>query len=282
MSMWHNNVGYVVLQQGRFADSVEWFSRAVKLDPTNRRAQGNLGAALRWLGDMEVGLKLKREVLESELRDLAAALRRDPRDAEAHRLRAGAFAQLGRLDEADESSVNAIEIDPGSPGAWLERVEVLVCRGAFDEARGALEEAVRLDPNRTETLTQQAWLAAVTEDPSFAGASISTAHEREPHDWQLWEGLGWSAAARRDWREAERWFRQRVETDRQRCCSAAWLGFAYHERGAHGDAVRMLDHAIKANPGCTEIPRLRQRLGSGERDAGRRPPTGARVDEAAF
>ncbi len=129
-----------------------------------------------------------------------------------------------------------------------------------DGAREAAEEAVRLDPESTSVLTTEARTAAVLGEPNMLSPWLSEAHKRVPLDWRLWEGLGLAAVARLDWSEAEDWFRKRLAVDRQRCCSAVWLGLTLVERGATEEARSWLDHALKANPMCPDIRKLQGAL----------------------
>ena len=257
-SMWHNNVGYVVLQQGRFAEAVEWLREALRLDPMNKRALGNLGAALRWQGELDEGTMLRREVVELALQAATEAVRENPRDADAHWLRGQYLIQLARLDEAEAAVRRSIELDPEKPLPWLQLSELLVRRGREPEAREAVERGASLDPEGVMTQCCQARVAAIIGDPELAPRAIADVLDRHPHAKDVWEGIAYAAAAEGKWAEAEHWFAKRVESDRLDCCSAVWLGLALQHRGASNEAEACLEHAVKANPLCPDLRRLRQ------------------------
>jgi tetratricopeptide (TPR) repeat protein len=95
-----NNLGIIASRQkDGFAQT--YFSRALQADPQDARIHFNLGLHYVRRGEWELAL-----------RSLHHALSLDPRDTEAHYLRAHVLRQLGRLEEAEGARQQAIGDNP--------------------------------------------------------------------------------------------------------------------------------------------------------------------------
>jgi Tfp pilus assembly protein PilF len=122
--------------QGKLADSVDQYRRAISLVPYNAEAWNNLGASLS---------KLRRpEEAEPCLRQ---ALRLAPAYPEAHNNLGNALQAQGRYEEAKTSYRRALELRPGYVGAHDNLGLVVHAQGRLAEAVECYSEALRLDPD---------------------------------------------------------------------------------------------------------------------------------------
>ena len=78
-------------------------------------------------------------------------LARYPSDANFLCLSARSLTRLGRLDEAEAQIETALEVFPEFERAYEARGDLLVAKGDLPDAAQALEEAIRLNPNRQQT-----------------------------------------------------------------------------------------------------------------------------------
>lgn len=95
-----NNLGVIASRQNDAAAET-YFSRALQADPQEARTHFNLGLHY-----------LRRSEWELALRSLQRALALEPRDTEAHYVRAHALRQLGRLEEAERAQQQAVGDNP--------------------------------------------------------------------------------------------------------------------------------------------------------------------------
>jgi eukaryotic-like serine/threonine-protein kinase len=127
-------------------ESIDWFHRAVELDPAFARAHAGLADSYLILG--VYGLRPPATVMREAEHAARVALRLDPGLAEALATR-GSVRGLYAWDwtGADADFRHAIALNPGYPTArqWY-AMHCLVPRGRFVEAEAQLTQALELDP----------------------------------------------------------------------------------------------------------------------------------------
>jgi len=156
----HNNLGTLLLEQGKYTEAASHFQQAVEIDPMYAHAHNNLGTAFGMMGRLEEAaaeyqrvlelnpnimtasinlgiIYLKQEQLgkaEGQLTKAAAqlegAVQRDPRSARARAILGTVYAQQGKLEAAREQFEKVLEIDPNDNGTRknLELVRAMLSR----------------------------------------------------------------------------------------------------------------------------------------------------------
>lgn len=143
----HNNLGTLLLEQGKYIEAASHFQQAVEIDPRYAHAHNNLGTAFGMMGRLEEAVVeyqrvlelnpnivtasinlgivyLKQEQLgkaEGQLTKAAAQLesvvQRDPRSARARAILGTVYVQQGKLEAAREQFEKVLEINPNDSGA---------------------------------------------------------------------------------------------------------------------------------------------------------------------
>jgi tetratricopeptide (TPR) repeat protein len=98
------NLGTLLYDRGDLAKAVDSFRRAVTLEPANALAQFNLGSVLEEIGE-----------LEPARNHLRRAVSLDPSYSDAHYNLAFVCEKLGALGEARRHWQRYVELDPASP-----------------------------------------------------------------------------------------------------------------------------------------------------------------------
>src|SRR5437870_3406433 len=98
-SMAQNNLGAVLADQGKLAEAIEHYQRALQIRPENVEAHNNLGLALARQGKMAEASDHYRQ-----------ALRIMPNDVEVHNNLGRALAQQGKMAEASEHYEQALRL----------------------------------------------------------------------------------------------------------------------------------------------------------------------------
>lgn len=164
-----NNLGRVLLNEGRAEEALAELGAAVRLEPSSAEVRANLGDALERSGRRTEALAQYREAVSIEPRfagghyDLGrallesgraeeaagqfrAALGIDPEHAAAHNNLGLALARLGRLPEAMDEYRAALRISPGMPEAQLNLGNACFKLGRLEEAVDHYRAALRQDP----------------------------------------------------------------------------------------------------------------------------------------
>ncbi len=141
-------MGEVLLGHGRQNGADESFSRALALNDQNARA---------WLGKAKTMKELGRWGAAVQCLDKYTSL--EPADADAWLLKADLMLEKGRNEKAIESYDKYLELSGDSSYALGRKGIALNSVGRTDEAMKCLDESVRLDPNNKDAAK---WLKSIS------------------------------------------------------------------------------------------------------------------------
>jgi tetratricopeptide (TPR) repeat protein len=117
--------------EGRLPEAIEFYERAVRLDPANPVAANNLAFHLTGISG--------REAEAVRLAEFAVA--RAPESGDFRDTAAAAYARAGRLSEASQSASEAMRLSPKDPFIALRAGEIFLETGEVGRARSALDRA---------------------------------------------------------------------------------------------------------------------------------------------
>ncbi len=143
------SMGEALLEHDRFSGADESFSRALEMETANARAWLGKGKALRALGRWGAAVQCL---------DSYSVLA--PKDSDAWLIKADLLYEHEKFNRAVESYDRYIAIAGDDSYALGRKGISLQALGRVDEARGALEESVRLDPANKEA---KKWLKSLRE-----------------------------------------------------------------------------------------------------------------------
>jgi len=130
-----NNKGNALKDQGKCDEAIEYYEKAIEIDPQFAKAWHGKGTALASLGDFKGSLKSYDEALEI-----------DPKDAEVWRHKADALQSMGMLDEAVNAYNEAIRHSPGDFDLWIDKALTVQRQGKFEESLDIYYEAIESIP----------------------------------------------------------------------------------------------------------------------------------------
>jgi protein O-GlcNAc transferase len=137
----HNNLGIILLEQGKAADALVCFRQALRLNPNHANSHNNLGNAYKESGQFAEAAACFQE-----------ALRLMPTMARAHNNLALTRAGQGMLAQAIEGFRQALRLDPNLPDAHNNLGSALQSQGKLAEATMCFRQAVRLSPGFANAL----------------------------------------------------------------------------------------------------------------------------------
>ncbi len=129
--------GSVYWTQGRYADAIKDYDRAIALAPRSVKAYIGRGNAH---GDLHQ--------YDKALNDYDQAISLNPRAADAYNGRGATRVDLGQLDLAIDDYSRAIELEPKFAEAYYNRAVAHDARGELEAAIRDFDEVIRLQPDQ--------------------------------------------------------------------------------------------------------------------------------------
>jgi tetratricopeptide (TPR) repeat protein len=166
----HNNLGFVLAEQGQDAEAINYFNEALRIEPESSVTHLNLGNALERQGKLEEAIQHYNE-----------ALRIVPTYARAHTNLGVVLAKKGQYDEAIEHHTEALRIEPGFVEAHSNIANVLARQGKFEAAMQHYHEALRLNPGYAQAHTNVGAAYAIQKQFDKAQYHFSEAIRLDPN-----------------------------------------------------------------------------------------------------
>lgn len=187
--------------------------------------------------------------------DLQSVLNRSPDDVHALSLLGIARAQQKRDSEAEGLFKKAIAIQPSFAGAYANLGLLYVQMGKDDLAIPPLQEALRLDPARSDAQSvlidvwrRQAHVAVQQRDPEKALALLIAARKLKPSDADLQYDLGMVALHMSLLPDAVEAFQEALKVRSEDAAALYGLGRAKMEMARFEEAQQAFEHYIELRP----------------------------------
>jgi len=137
--MAHHNLGIELDAKARHAEAKQHYQAAVSLKPSHYRAHHKLGRSLAREGDLDAAIE-----------HLETAVRLAPGERQFHSSLGQAYLRRGDFLEAEAAFRRVLEPPFVNAGAQANLARALIAQGRMDEARDALEEALRIEPGNAQ------------------------------------------------------------------------------------------------------------------------------------
>ena len=232
----HCELGFAQLRAGAPSHAIQSFERSLALRPNDARGQYGLGIALQQQGHDKPAIAAYRRAVE-----LA------PKQADAHARLGDLLYALGSGREALTCFQRAASAAGNSTVGRLNRVKALLLEGKTTEAEGWLRRTIALDPKNSEANRHLANLLAEDGRLDEASARFEEAIALDPRQVTPFHGL----VHTRKLTEADRPLIERMRTRldcgpltaTQRMRLHFALGKALDDLGEYADAMRHFDAA---------------------------------------
>jgi predicted O-linked N-acetylglucosamine transferase (SPINDLY family) len=189
----HNNLANVLWSMRHMEEAVRHFRRAVEIKPTLGAAWFNLGDVLRNLGRFAEAVEPYRR---------AETLMADNALAPFHL--SCVLEATGQAVEAEAAARRSVAMEPESPTAWIVLGRALIRQDKQLEAAKCLEEALRLQPDKIETLLETAGTFERWRMPDRAAHFYKLILQRDPENGLALSRLFDMQLTLCDWREYDR------------------------------------------------------------------------------
>jgi Flp pilus assembly protein TadD len=173
----HNRKGTELLKQGKLAEAMVEFKKAIEADPTYAGAYNNLGIAYERLGNEEAQAQYEK------------AIQLMPDFTHAHFNLARLLMRKKQSEAAVVELKKTIQIDPNHVGALNMLGMALGRQQKFNEAQSHLERAVRLAPQHSEARNNLGAVYTAQGRYREAVAQFEVALRIDPDDSEIRENL---------------------------------------------------------------------------------------------
>lgn len=233
----HNNLGVILNSQGRRADAIAHFERALALRPGYADAHGNLGSALVEQGRIADGTA-----------HFERALVLDPGHLNAHNSLGLALAAQGRIAEAIPRFERVLALDPAHASAHHSLGVALMTQGRPADALAHYERALELNPNHAD-LHNNLGVALMAQGRSAeAAAHYERAVALSPGYADARSNLGTALAAQGRTSEAATHLERALVLNPGHADAHNSLGNIFKDDGRFDEALAQYGRAIAIRP----------------------------------
>ena len=208
-----NLLGMVCVNTGRQEEAVQLITQALKINPADAQAHGNLGLAYQRMGNLVLAERHFRKSIEIDankptlwnslgnvLREKGQAsdaikvyestLKVDGNYPECWTNLSKALVDLGEFERAFQAVSRALQIDPTLPEPHNQLAEVYRKSSKFDLAINAYKKSLELDPTLYESMLGLATVYRESEDSEAALTVLNRLIKLEPGHAKAYTVLG--------------------------------------------------------------------------------------------
>jgi tetratricopeptide (TPR) repeat protein len=233
----HNNLGNMLVSQGKTAEAIAQFQSAIEIKPDYAEAHYNLGLAFDRQGKPDEAIQQYEKALEI-----------NPDFAAAHNNLGTALLNQGRLKEASEQYHQAVNKDPALAEAHGNLGFLLSKQGRTAEAIKEYKKAIELNPKRAEFYSNLGNVLASQGRTSEAIDQLLRALEIEPDNAKVRYNLGNMLFARGQWRGAVEQYQQALKQMPDSVHAHYQLGLALQCLSESAAAIAEFNKVLELDP----------------------------------
>lgn len=240
---WMYEVGASLKRLGKREEAMQYFERAVELDPTFAFAWAGKGAILDDMG-----------LLEDAIRCYDRALEIDPRLSHVWNNKGISLGRLNRLDEALRCYEKALEIDKDFCSAWVNKGLVLKDLGRTEEALFCYDKALEADPAFELALFWKGTLLFELDRFEEAMIYFNKILEKDPNHKEILKMKGASLLSLERVEEALLCFDRVIQLESPFEDANLWFvkGVCLERLGRFEEAIECCNKALEYKPQYTE------------------------------
>jgi len=232
-----SNLGWALYQQGHHDRAIEVLRQAVARAPTLASAHNNLGWALDGRGRHSEAVEAYRE-----------ALRLNPDFAMAHNNLGMALVAMGQIEQAVEEYRQAIRLQPSFAEAHYNLGVSLAQLGRTDEAMVAYGRALSLNPSHPRARNNLGWLLHQKGRHAEAEVELRAAIKASPRFTRAMNNLGMVLTAEGKLDEAVAVYARLLQSEPGHVEGCNNLGIALAKQGKDQEAVTWFRESLKFRP----------------------------------
>ncbi|MBB5033879.1 tetratricopeptide repeat protein [Prosthecobacter vanneervenii] len=240
-----NNLGNLILQQGKIDESISFFSKALELRPHYAEAHNNLGEAL-----LRKGLFADyQKELDRVIAEFQSAVDLEPWNAAGYYNLGSALLQAGKFDESISRFEKALSLKEAYDDAHNNLGVALVQKNRVDDAISHYRRALQLRPSNVEAMVNLGAALLGRGQVDEAVALYEQALKLQPDHSGAHNNLGMALLQKGRAPEAMQHLQRSLElrpTNAEAHCN---LAKCLSEEGKFEAAIQHYESALKVRPG---------------------------------
>ncbi|MFN0020548.1 MAG: tetratricopeptide repeat protein [Pirellulaceae bacterium] len=233
------NLGRALDENGRKAEALSCYRKAVKLDPNYAAAYSNLGSLLgAQKGSWDEAISYCRKSIELQ-----------PKHPWNHDNLGNLLQKSGRVDEAIACYRAAIELDPKFSHARDNLSQCLAMKGKTDDAIANYRTAIEVDPSSYRLLVNFGSLLSEHGRVDEAILNYQKAIALKPRDYSAYFNLGNAYLSKGEFEPARTSYEKACELDPKLASCHYSLGLALQSLEKHEEAELSYRKALDLDPG---------------------------------
>jgi tetratricopeptide (TPR) repeat protein len=233
----YNNLAILLTRQQKDLVSLEFYLKAIELEPENASFHRNLGLALQLLNRLPEALIYYLNACSLE-----------PQNHFYHYSAGNIFEKLGRGKDALECYFESIRLNPANPDVYISLAGILVKQKKYDEAVKHYREAISLAPENTSFYTGLA--AALQSAKRFKEAETCYLQLLEllPGNHLILGYLGAVLYAQENYPESLKYYQQALSIEPENSAYFNSIGLALLKLKKFQEAIIHFQKAINLEP----------------------------------
>jgi len=236
-AMQWNEKGMERYNRKDYQGAIEYFRKAIELDPKFANPWNNMGVAYGDWGDYNKEIECCRKAIEL-----------DPKHAYSWNNMGVAYETLGDYNKAIECFRKAAELDPKFATPWSNMGVAYGYLGDYNKAIECCRKAIELDPKYTNPWNNMGFAYNALGDYQKAIESLQRAIELDPKYANPWNNMGFAYNALGDYQKAIESLQRAIELDPSYANPWRHMGTAYKNLGNREKAIECYRKAIELNP----------------------------------
>ena len=233
----NNNLGTLYYDLKQYNRALDFFNKALEVNPGYASANNNRGAVY-----------IEKGLLDLALKDINRAIAIDPEYASAYKNRGDIYKKKGRHQEALKMYDQALKIDPRFIDGYDVRGILYGELGKFEKALLDFNKALEMNPNHAGSLHNKGTVFMRQGKKQAALDLFNRAIKNDPHNpdtyrnrGNIHQGMGLMGPALEDYHQA-----LQLNSDYKDAYNSR--GVLYARQGEYQSAVSDFKHALRIDP----------------------------------
>ncbi len=229
--------GRVLAKLDRHEEAIDYYDRAIELDPMDEYTWTCRGNALYWMKRFEEALQCFQQALEI-----------DPKYEYAWVCKGDALSRMKQFEEALQCFQQALEIDPQDRYAWTCKGNALFWMKRLEEALQCFQQALEIDPEYKYAWTWKGNALSRMKQFDEALQCFQHALEIDPQDKYAWTWKGNALSRMKQFEEALQCFEQVIEIDPRYPWAWSCKGDTLSRMNQREEGMRCYGKAVEVDP----------------------------------
>lgn len=231
------NLGVISKSLGNYKEAIEYYIKAIKINPDNPLVYNNLGNAFKAIKDY------KRAILA-----FSDCIKRDPKNASAYNNLGIAYESAGDNQKAIQAYKEAVRIDPKFSKAVNNIGVILYKQNKYEEAIEIFKIALKIDPKYYELYSNIGACYNKIKKYDEAIEALSIAIEKQPNNGGAYTNLGNVYNKLFEYKKAAKLHEKSIELEPNGANAYSNVGTSYKYLGQTKKAIDSYKKAIELDP----------------------------------